>query len=35
MIFTFNAQNLGVSQVAQTVKDMPEIWETQVLSLGW
>ena len=25
----------GSSQVAQTVKTLPEMWETQVESLGW
>ena len=28
-------QYLGVSPVAQTVENMPAMWETQVQSLGW
>ena len=26
---------LGASLVAQLVKNLPEMWETQVQSLGW
>ena len=28
-------KNLSASLVAQRVKNLPAVWETQVLSLGW
>ena len=35
LIFVDHSFNLGASLVAQTVKNPPAMWETQVQSLGW
>ena len=34
-LFTFLYACFGASLVAQTVKRLPAVWETQIQSLGW
>ena len=34
-MFLNNQQVTGISLVAQTIKHLPTMWETQVQSLGW